>query len=70
LKPYEAFIGFSHSLGPARILIGCETAAQLAANLRAWEATRPLADEIVSLAATIPDLPEETLNPACWPRGP
>jgi len=70
VNAYEAFLGFGHSLGTASVLIGCETAAQLAENLQAWESTRALADEIVRFAATIPDLPEESLNPACWPRGP
>jgi aryl-alcohol dehydrogenase-like predicted oxidoreductase len=70
LKPYEAFLGYGHCLRAAHVLIGCESVAQLDDNLRAWESTRALADEIASVAATIPVLAEETLNPARWPRGP
>src|SRR5439155_24255220 len=46
LRPCEAFLGFARCLAPARVLIGCETAAQLSENLRAWEAMATLRGEI------------------------
>jgi aryl-alcohol dehydrogenase-like predicted oxidoreductase len=67
LRPFEAFLGFGHLLGPVQVLLGCETAAQLEENLRSWETTRPLRSQIAALAGTLPDLPESIVNPALWP---
>src|SRR5262249_53324156 len=68
LRPCEAFLGFGHLLGPVQVLLGCETAGQLAENLRSWETTRPLRSQIAALAGTLPDLPESIINPALWPH--
>lgn len=58
---------FAATLPGAWVLLGCESPAQLASNLRDWEAARPLVGEVGPLAAAIPELTAEVLNPALWP---
>ena len=67
LSRADAFLAFGHCLHGAKVLIGCETAAQLAENLHSWENTKLLLEDIQHLARTMPDLPENVLNPAHWP---
>lgn len=52
-------------LPDARVVIGCETAAQLETNLDSW--TRIELDEVVPAAEElVPDLPDELLDPWRW----
>jgi aryl-alcohol dehydrogenase-like predicted oxidoreductase len=68
LRPADAFLAFAAGFPGAVILLGCETAAQLDENLRTWSRGRELAAEIADLGRSVPPLPAEVLNPACWPN--
>jgi aryl-alcohol dehydrogenase-like predicted oxidoreductase len=61
------FLGWArHRLGAARVLIGCETRAQLEANLGAWSA--PGLEAAVDEAEDrVPELPDAILDPWRWP---
>jgi len=48
------------------VLLGCESAAQLQANLLAFEGAGVPGEEIDALAASLPELPEGVLDPALW----
>ena len=53
----------------AGIVVGAETAAQMAENIRLFR-TQPLTeDQVKGVAAALPSpLPEQLLNPALWPK--
>lgn len=67
-SPGLAFLAFAASLIGAQVLIGCESARQLAQNLQAWNEAQQLVDSVEPLARSIPPLSDEVLNPALWPR--
>lgn len=53
----------------AGIVVGAETAAQMAENIRLFRAPALTPGEAEAAAASLPgDLPEQLLNPALWPR--
>jgi aryl-alcohol dehydrogenase-like predicted oxidoreductase len=67
-RPALAFLAFAASLPGARVLVGCESRAQLAENLHDWENARRLTTAVGPLSNMVPDLPVKTLNPALWPQ--
>lgn len=67
LRLFEAFLAFGLSLQGTTLLLGCETAAQLSANLDSCQRVAPYVQGIVELAGALPDLPECAINPAFWP---
>lgn len=53
-------------LGTARVIIGCETAAQLEANLAAWN--RTVSEDLIrACEERVPELPDAVLDPWRWP---
>jgi aryl-alcohol dehydrogenase-like predicted oxidoreductase len=57
-----------HRLPDARVLVGCETRAQLAANLAAW--ATPVEPEVVAAAEDrVGELPDAVLDPWRWEAG-
>jgi spore coat polysaccharide biosynthesis protein SpsF (cytidylyltransferase family)/aryl-alcohol dehydrogenase-like predicted oxidoreductase len=53
----------------AAIVVGAETAAQMAENIRLFRAPALTPAEAEAVAASLPGpLPEQLLNPALWPR--
>lgn len=63
----QVFLAFAARLRFPRVLLGCETVVQLAQNLEDWHVAETLVDAVDSLAAALPGLPEDVLNPAMWP---
>jgi aryl-alcohol dehydrogenase-like predicted oxidoreductase len=64
----DPFLVFGLGLRGTVVLIGCETAGQIAAALRTCQTAGPLLGSVTCLASEIPDLPEQALNPAFWPK--
>lgn len=62
------FLAFAATLPGVWVLLGCESVGQLTANLRDWDVAKQLGGEVGSLAASIPDLPADVLNPVRWPK--
>ncbi|MEZ5830998.1 MAG: aldo/keto reductase [Dongiaceae bacterium] len=53
----------------AGIVVGAETAAQMADNIRLFQAPALTPDQIQAVESALPGaLPEQLLNPALWPR--
>lgn len=53
-------------LGPALVIVGCESEQQLKANLAAWRVELP-EDVIRACEEIVPELPDAILDPWRWP---
>ena len=51
------------------VVVGMETEGQLDANLRLFVRPPLSASECANIAACVPRMPEQLLNPALWPQG-
>jgi spore coat polysaccharide biosynthesis protein SpsF len=64
LEKWHLFLEFAKLLTGTTVLLGCETAQQLKANLRQWEGS--VDPGTFHLAESIPDLPSSVLDPSKW----
>lgn len=64
----DVCISFVKSLG-CHVVVGCETASQLAANLRAWRLPPLEQDALRALARVLGPLPDEVVDPSRWRLG-
>jgi len=62
------FLAFASSLPGAWLLLGCESVAQLADNLRDRTVAAAFVRDISPLAESVTELPADVLNPALWPK--
>lgn len=62
-----ALMAFIRSIPNVTAVFGCETPEQLQSNLAGWRRAETIADQIKSLADSIPALPDRVLDPSQWP---
>lgn len=64
----DVFLLYARQRLQGRLVLGCETSEQLAANLATWRRQDIEDHRFDELAALVPDLGDEILNPALWPK--
>ncbi len=66
-EPAEAFLAFARELPGVRLVVGCESAAQLEQDLRWWRRRAPSRADLDALRACVPPLDDDLLDPSRWP---
>ncbi len=61
----DLFLLHSRELGASHVVVGCESLAQLASNLDAWD--KPAPEGIREIEMAIPEFSANVVNPAHWP---
>lgn len=64
------FLAFVRELPGAIALLGCERAEQLQRNLVDWESEKIDSARLARLVDSLPEIPEELLDPSRWPEIP
>jgi aryl-alcohol dehydrogenase-like predicted oxidoreductase len=67
LRRLDLFTGYARGLPGARVIVGCETKAQLREVLDSWASTAGLDEELLPIAESVTELPAAVLDPARWP---
>lgn len=67
VAPAALWLAWALHLPTERVIVGCERAEQLAANLEALSHAAAVLDAVRDFAATRPDLPDAVLDPWRWP---
>jgi aryl-alcohol dehydrogenase-like predicted oxidoreductase len=62
----SVFLAYVARIPDVRVLVGCESAAQVSENVNAWTDANRLTGAVGALGDSIEPLPEQVVNPSLW----
>lgn len=63
---HRLFLTFARDAFDAKVVVGCESVAQLEQHLAVWSAPILSQGDLAELRELVPELPDSVLNPARW----